>query len=65
MRTTVLLIFGLLVAFSIGAGSGYAARSVTSPTPAARPPVAACPQGTHPEIWYTARTWACVAGRQP
>jgi hypothetical protein len=63
MRTTVVFIVGLLVAFVIGAGGGYAARSVTSPAPAASPAVAACPEGTHPEVWYTAQTWACVAGR--
>jgi hypothetical protein len=61
MRTSVALFVGLLVAFLIGAGSGYAAKSVTSPAPGARPAVAACPQGTHAEVWYTAKTWACEA----
>lgn len=64
MRTKVVLIVGVLLAFFIGAGSGYAAKSITSPTSAANPAVAACPQGTHAEVWYTARAWACeVASR--
>ena len=62
MRTTVTLVFAIVVAFAAGATSGYAARTVTAPVAAAAThSAAACPQGSHAAVWYSARTWACVS----
>ena len=62
MRTTIVLLAGLLLAFAVGAVSGYAAKTVTTaPAAAVTHQSAACPQGTHAVVWYTAKTWACVS----
>ena len=49
----------LLLAFALGAIGGYAVKAISinsvSPTHAA----AACPQGMHAVVWYTARAWTC------
>jgi hypothetical protein len=62
MRTTVTLVLAIVVAFAAGATSGYAARAVTAPVvrAATTHSSAACPPGSHPAVWYTARTWSCV-----
>ncbi|GEM_PF-4955797 len=62
MRNTIVLLAGLLLAFAIGAVSGYAAKTVTTtPAAAVSRQATACPQGTHAVVWYTAKTWACVS----
>ncbi len=54
-------VLGLIVAFALGSASGYAARTVASPAPQAAHSAAACPAGSHPVVWYTAKTWSCVS----
>jgi len=61
MRTTIVLLAGLLLAFAVGAVSGYAAKTVTTPAAAVSRQATACPHGTHAVVWYTAKTWACVS----
>jgi hypothetical protein len=58
------VLVALVIVFVLGAASGYLIRpsSAAAPAPAAVTHTAtACPAGTHVVVWYTARTWACVA----
>jgi len=56
---TVAMFAALLLAFALGAIGGYAIKAISitsvSPTHAA----AACPQGMHAVVWYTAKAWTC------
>lgn len=64
MRITLALVFAIVLAFVVGAASGYAARFVTTPAAAAaqgHSTAAACPSGTHAVVWYTAKTWSCLS----
>jgi hypothetical protein len=54
-------LLALLLAFAIGAISGYAAKSMTTRAAAPAQPAATCPPGTHLEVWYTAGAWGCVS----
>jgi len=57
--STIVMFAALLVAFALGAIGGYAVKAISiasaSPTHAA----AACPQGMHAVVWYTAGAWTC------
>ena len=55
------VVSGLIVAFALGTATGYAARTINSPAAPTGHLSAACPQGTHAVVWYTARTWECAA----
>ena len=61
MLRVVLLSVALLTSFVLGAASGYAAKALNTPPAAVSHAAAACPQGTHAEVWYSAGTWACVS----
>jgi len=63
MSRTIVLFAGLLFAFALGAVSGYAAKTVTTPAAPVAQHAAACPQGTHAVVWYTAKTWACASNQ--
>lgn len=54
------IVLGLVVAFAAGSAGGYAARTVGTATTPASHSAAACPDGSHAVVWYTARTWACL-----
>lgn len=58
------VLVALVAVFVLGALSGYLIRpsNAAAPAPAAAQQAAtSCPAGTHVVVWYTARTWACVA----
>jgi hypothetical protein len=59
MTSKIVVIIALLAAFCLGSAGGYFARTATASSQEA--PAAVCPVGTHPEVWYSAREWACVA----
>ncbi|HYL08372.1 MAG TPA: hypothetical protein VEU76_07465 [Candidatus Udaeobacter sp.] len=60
MRTMAVFFIGLVFAFALGTATGYAARTGGRPNiPAARTAANPCPQGQHPVVWYSARSWAC------
>lgn len=60
MRITLALVVAVVLAFVIGAASGYAARSLNSQVSVSTTNGAACPSGSHAVVWYTAKTWSCV-----
>ena len=53
----------LLLAFAIGATSGYALKAMTSRAAAPVRAAAICPAGTHVAVWYTAGSWGCVSNQ--
>ena len=58
------VLVALVAVFLLGGLSGYLVRPATAAPAAAlaqQRPAAACPASTHVVVWYTARTWACVA----
>ena len=55
------VLVALVAVFVFGALSGYLVRPAVPSAPSAPRAVSACPTGMHAEVWYTARTWACVA----
>lgn len=57
--STVAMFVALLVAFILGGLGGYAVKAITTTSVATSRAAAACPQGMHPVVWYTARTWSC------
>ncbi|HEY0830823.1 MAG TPA: hypothetical protein VGE99_06740 [Candidatus Dormibacteraeota bacterium] len=59
MSSKILVIIALLVAFCLGSASGYFVRTATASSEQTQ--AAVCPVGTHPEVWYSAGAWACVA----
>lgn len=63
MRVTLALCFAVVLAFVVGATSGYAVRGLSnaSLTAASAPVTSACPSGMHAMVWYSARTWSCVS----
>lgn len=61
----VAILVALIAVFAFGAVSGYLVRpaSPAAPARATQTLMTACPNGTHVVVFYTARTWACVAGQ--
>jgi hypothetical protein len=57
------LLAALLTVFALGGASGYLVHAPAASGVAAPRSVSACPAGMHAEVWYTAHSWACVAGQ--
>ena len=57
--TTPVIYGAVLMAFILGGLGGYAAKAITTSTAAPTHAAAPCPQGMHPVVWYTAKTWDC------
>lgn len=60
MRITLALVVAVVLAFVVGAVSGYAARSLNPSGTLSSAHAAVCPSGSHAVVWYTAKTWSCV-----
>ena len=59
--STVIALVALLLAFAVGAASGYAVKAVSTPRAAAAVTSAICPAGTHVAVWYSAKSWSCLS----
>lgn len=62
----IAVLVALIVVFAFGAVSGYLVRPsspAAPPTRATQTSLTACPNGAHVAVFYTARTWGCVAGQ--
>jgi hypothetical protein len=57
--TTIAMLAALLTAFVLGGLGGYAVKAITAPTVGSTHATAACPQGMHAVVWYSAKTWTC------
>jgi len=57
--TTIAMFAALLMAFVLGGIGGYAVKAITAPAVGSTRATAACPQGMHAVVWYTAKTWTC------
>lgn len=61
--TTIGVLIALLLAFALGAVSGYMAKAISAPRAAAAVTAAVCPAGTHVAVWYSTKTWGCISDR--
>ncbi len=57
--TTIAMLAAVLMALFVGAIGGYAVKAISTPAVGATHAAAACPQGMHAVVWYTAKTWTC------
>lgn len=64
--TLVTFVLAVAVAFLLGGGGGYLIRASSVPivTPTSHvgtgQTTGSCPAGSHPVVWYTAKTSSCV-----